>query len=478
MNKKLKILHLEDLSTDAEIVARVFKKADMPVEIRHVTNKADFIIALQEFPCDIILSDHSLPSLNSHEALILIKQMGIETPFLLVTATVSEEYAVAIIKEGAADYILKDRLQRLPNAVISAIDKYHLSLQKKAADRILRSSEKKYKLLFESNPMPMWMISMKTLNIIAVNDAALKHYGYSRDEFLRLNAKNIRPEEDVDKYLAHLRNDNGSHRTGTWRHKKKDGTLIMVEVIANNIMYEGSPARLILANDVTDKMRAEAALAEERRLQEKLLSETSIQVQEKEREEIGKELHDNINQILATSKLYLDHGIKKDRLHSESLEKSRENISLAIEEIRKLSRTLVAPALSDRSLVQAIGNLIKEIQFVASIQISLNAEHYQEAAFDKNLKLTLYRIVQEQLNNIIKHSGAKTATIELTRSAASISLSITDDGMGFDLIKKTEGIGLRNIKNRINYYDGTVQIVSSPGNGCTLLVNTPVSQSW
>ena len=167
------------------MVARELKKAGIISETILVENKIDFINALKEFVPDIILSDHSLPSFNSHEALKIVKDMGIEVPFILVTATVSEEYAVSIIKDGASDYILKDRLQRLPNAILGAIDKYNMESARKLADESLRLSERKYKLLFESNPLPMWMISRSTMDIIAVNEAAVNHYGYSLEEFLK-----------------------------------------------------------------------------------------------------------------------------------------------------------------------------------------------------------------------------------------------------------------------------------------------------
>jgi len=140
MNRPLRILHLEDLPEDAELVGRALKRSGVECEIVHVDDKVNFVAALKEFAPDIILSDHSLPSFDSHEALKIIKELGISTPFILVTATVSEEYAVSIIKEGASDYILKDRLKRLPNAISSALDKYKIEQAHIQADHMLRTS--------------------------------------------------------------------------------------------------------------------------------------------------------------------------------------------------------------------------------------------------------------------------------------------------------------------------------------------------
>ena len=117
MTNKIKILHLEDVEFDAELVSRVLKKGDIDAEIRVVDNKEAFVAELIEFAPDVILSDHTLPSMNSKEALTIFLQSGLKIPFILVTATISEEYAVSVIKAGANDYILKDHLERLPDAI-------------------------------------------------------------------------------------------------------------------------------------------------------------------------------------------------------------------------------------------------------------------------------------------------------------------------------------------------------------------------
>src|ERR1700731_1988954 len=116
MDRTLKILHIEDVPSDAELVERILKRSGIVYEKLIVDNKKEYIDALSQFHPDIILSDHSLPNFNSLEALNILKQTRMDIPFILITATVSEEFAVNVMKEGASDYILKDRLQRLPSA--------------------------------------------------------------------------------------------------------------------------------------------------------------------------------------------------------------------------------------------------------------------------------------------------------------------------------------------------------------------------
>lgn len=126
MDKKLKILHLEDMPTDAELVGMALKRSTLLYEKLVVDNKEDYVKALKEYKPDIILSDHSLPSFDSIEAFDILKHSSLNIPFILITATISEEFAVEIMKNGAADYILKDRMQRLPNAILNALEKFRL----------------------------------------------------------------------------------------------------------------------------------------------------------------------------------------------------------------------------------------------------------------------------------------------------------------------------------------------------------------
>jgi two-component system, NarL family, sensor histidine kinase UhpB len=465
MDHLLKILHLEDLPADAELVERVLRKAKFEFEKKVVVDRPEFIRALHEFRPDIILSDHSLPAFNSLEALRITREEGFNAPLILVTATVSEEYAVNVIKEGASDYILKDRLERLPNAVQNALDKCLMERERTQADEALRASEQKYKLLFERNPMPMWMFSLKGHRIIDVNEAATAHYGYSKAEFMAIGTGQ----------LWHADNP-GIARSGLWKHKKKNGSLIDVEVIAHELMHGEEPVILVLAIDITEKLTAEAELATQRDIQQKLITQTSIQVQEREREEIGKELHDNINQILAATKMYLDIGIKEcgEEEVTEILVKSHKNVHFAMEEIRQLSQSLVAPSLGGMSLDQALARLIENLPLAASLRITLDTSGFRKDVADEDLKLTCYRIVQVQLNNIIKHAHAQAAVIRLKRDR-NLELTIHDDGIGFNPEKKTAGIGLRNIRNRVGFYNGEVTITSEPGKGCTLSVMIPLT---
>ncbi len=137
----------------------------------------------------------------------------------------------------------------------------------KHAEAELRKSEEKYRLLFDSNPHPMWVYDVKTLKFLAVNDTAINSYGYSRDQFLAMTIKDIRPPEDVPALLDSILNIvPGVDFGGVWRHKKKDGTVFFVETIAHTLMFEDRPAEIVLSIDITERKLAEEKLVREQKL--------------------------------------------------------------------------------------------------------------------------------------------------------------------------------------------------------------------
>jgi PAS domain S-box-containing protein len=128
-------------------------------------------------------------------------------------------------------------------------------------EEALRKSEAQYRLLFESNPQAMWVYDLLTLRFLAVNEAAIRHYGYSRNEFLEMTIKDIRPPEDVQLLTSYIEAGNPElDHAGEWRHRKKDGTVLSVEITSNRVNFAGRDAEFVLATDVTERTKAETAL--------------------------------------------------------------------------------------------------------------------------------------------------------------------------------------------------------------------------
>jgi PAS domain S-box-containing protein len=234
----------------------------------------------------------------------------------------------------------------------------------------------------------------------------------------------------------------------------------------------GKAIRMIGAmQDITDRKKLEEELLQKELDKQRVISKATIDTQERERSEIGKELHDNVNQVLTTTKLYLELARSDAALKDELIKKSEANIQYVINEIRQLSRSLMNPSLGDLGLVDSIHDLIENIKATRKLNVVWEAPASIEAALPENLGLTIYRIIQEGLNNAVKHARATTVYLSLAKTTNGIRLVIKDDGIGFNVEKIKKGTGLKSIQNRVYLTDGTLQIYSAPGNGCTLTIH-------
>jgi two-component system, NarL family, sensor kinase len=227
-----------------------------------------------------------------------------------------------------------------------------------------------------------------------------------------------------------------------------------------------------ISTDITD-------IIQKQNLQrQKEIIENKIEAQENERKEIGLELHDNISQLLASAKMMLDTALFNVERKDERLEKARNDVYSAIHETRKLSHALVAPMVPQQQITAAIEELTKTLWLSGKMKLDLKFSGKKQLNnLDEKCKLTVYRIIQEQVNNIIKYARARNVQILLEASAAGILLNISDDGVGFDTHTKSAGIGFKNIASRIKLYAGHLTITSAPGEGCTLRIQIPLAQS-
>lgn len=237
-------------------------------------------------------------------------------------------------------------------------------------------------------------------------------------------------------------------------------------------------AMLRYGEDITEKKVLQDMLASKEKEKRIQMIAAALDAQEKERFYIASELHDNVGQILTTCKLLLEGEMQKENA-SQSLNYTYAHLQQAIDEIRNISHRLNPAQLNEIGLVNALEELIKKVNMTGKISASLIIE--KERPFVKlepGISLTIFRIVQEQLNNIMKHADAKEISITLSHSNDALELEVIDDGRGFTASKSpSKGLGLKNIYNRAELYNGKVVIQSSPGEGCTLSVFIPLQAS-
>lgn len=355
MNKIIKVLHLEDSPFDVEMVERELRKGNINFEKKVVDNKRDFETALLEFNPEIILSDHSLPSFDSIAAMEIVKKIAPQVPVILVTATVSEEFAVNILKQGASDYILKTNLQRLPAAVISVLEKTNAIKEKEAAVEELEQSY-----------------------------------------------------VEVRKLASHLQD-----------------------------------------------------------------------VREEERSAIAREIHDELGQLLTGLKLDLSWlSMKLEKANDDvklKLTTAEKLAGMCLKTVRKLSRELHPAILDKLGIMEAIYLQSTEFEKRCGIKVNLDLT---KTAVDISSKtaIALFRIFQECLTNITKHAHATRVWCSLKKNDGELTLTITDNGKGFDMstVKEKQSLGLVSMRERTVMLGGNYSILSEPNKGTTVKVQVPL----
>lgn len=352
--------------------------------------------------------------------------------------------------------------------------------ESKNAQAQLRASEEQYRYLFNNNPASIIIWDMDTFQVLEVNETAVELYGYSKEEFLDLTVLDIRTEEEKQRLidlLDEVKNGHLCKKMLRWRHITRNGNQLIMNITAHHIQYGGKKAVLSLGNNITEKVLLENSLNEERKIRHRQITEAVITGQEKERTQLGEELHDNINQILASTKLYLECSLKDEKPRADLVNESKLLVEKAMTEIRKLSKSLLPPSLGEVGLLQALNELAENIKQVNELSISIHWNDVNENDLPNKLKLTIFRIIQEQLNNVIKHADAKHVIIGISRSENTLCITVKDDGKGFEPEQKRNGVGLRNITSRAEVNNGCVSIDSKPGAGCNLIVHFSLSKS-
>jgi len=355
--------------------------------------------------------------------------------------------------------------------------------EEKLTEQKLRSSEIRFRSLIETGTDIIVVLNNE--GKISYTSPSIEHYfGIADAESFGQSAFEYIHPEDLPRLAETFMEVLGSPGKPIFvqsRAQTKDGKPIWVEGTVTNLLgIEGINGIVCNCKDIT-----------ERKEMEKKILQASIDAQEREREDIGRELHDNVNQILTTARLYLDciHGTGSGQGAGTSgltgqgpgtpglpdqgaiIRRSSEIITTAIEEIRKLSRSMTHSFDKEIGLKFSIEDLLAGIQLLPEgIRVSFDFSLPGEQLLDDKLKTTIFRIVQEQLNNVLKHAAATAVHVSIREEGILLLLRITDNGQGFDTRKKREGIGLNNITSRAGLYNGEVAIDSSPGKGCSLSV--------
>jgi len=257
MNKEerlLRLLVIEDNSGDLLLIEDfLYEKIRNPIiqEARTFDEAKSLLEKGNTY--DAILLDLSLPDKSGEGLLDEILLIAQSTPVVVLTGYSDIAFGIKSLSRGVADYLLKDEL-----TATSLFKSILYSIERKEISSHLKASERRYRELFHLSPQPMWLYDLETFAFLDVNESAVQHYGYTKEEFLSMTILEIRPQEEVESVKGRIRESEKSDQKssrGIFHHKKKNGDIIMVDILGNRLEFQERKAELILANDITERLR-------------------------------------------------------------------------------------------------------------------------------------------------------------------------------------------------------------------------------
>ena len=352
--------------------------------------------------------------------------------------------------------------------------------ERKKAQEALKLSEEKYRLLFYQNPMPMWMLSLPNWNFLDVNQAAIDFYGFSRQQFLSMNIMDLEPMGDKEQYMKNIDKQFGVNDAGQWELKKENGKRATVNIISHYIFYEEQPALLVLANDITEKILAEEKLKESHENYRQLASHLET-IREAERTHIAREIHDELGQQLTGLKMDISWLSKK--INNEDLNvqiKVQETIGLidaTVKTVRRIATELRPSILDDLGLIAAMEWQTEEFEKRSDIN-GIFISNVAAVQIDTATATGLFRIYQESLTNVMRHSQATQMEANLHLDKQFIKLSIHDNGKGFaiDAITNKKTLGILGMRERATLMGGSYEITSMPQKGTQVIIIVPLKK--
>jgi two-component system cell cycle sensor histidine kinase/response regulator CckA len=494
-SKPLRLLLVEDTEDDALLVLRELRRSGWIPDWKRVEDASTMRKALVDGAWDVILSDWSMPQFTALDAIGILNETGLDIPLIIVSGTVGEEAAVAALRGGAADFIAKDKLSRLAPAIARELREAKVRDARRLAEDDLRASEARYRVLFDSSPLPMWVLDTATDRFLAVNEAATSHYGYTREEFAALTMTDVLLPADVPAVRDHLPPAATAHGGSAWHHRKKDGSTITVEVKSHDFMLEGRRARLVLLNDVTVLRKTEEQLRQSQKM-----------------EAVGRlaggVAHD-FNNVLS---VILSYGelLLADLKPGEPMRDDVEEITKAGKRAAELTRQLLMfsrqqvlePKVLDlNEVLTSMDKMLQRILGADVDLVSLPAQPLGRVRMDpSSLEQVIMNLVVNARDAMPK--GGKltmeTGNVLLDEAYARehlgvtpgphVMLAVTDTGTGIDkptlarifepffttkASGKGTGLGLSTVFGIVQQSNGSIWVYSEPGKGTTFKVYLP-----
>ena len=415
------------------------------MNIMSVASIAEAAAIASEFVPDVILLDLNITDSHGVETYHSIIKIYANSAVVILSGMNDEGLALDIVKKGAQDYLLKSDVS---SKMLSKTIEY--SKERKNLIGQLQMSELKYRNIFNQSPLPMFIVEHDERKIIQANQAAILFYGFGEAEMLTKNMGSFSVGERVL-----IKNEEDAFHFSCV-HRNKKGNQLHVEVLGKKINGDEGEEYICLIIDKTAEWEFEQK-------KYKVISAA----QENEKKKIAMELHDGLVQSLALLSLWFNNlNTSEDQKNLRDM--FVKHLDNAIKETRGIAYILSPPDLEE-GFLHALSTLTERINRVGNMKVHLEVDNQvAEENLDKIDKFNLYRIVQEFLNNSIKHAGSAKLDIHVFKTENELHLVADDHGKGFDMADHTTGLGIKSLEHRIKLGNLRGGVSSKIGEGTKL----------
>jgi PAS domain S-box-containing protein len=345
--------------------------------------------------------------------------------------------------------------------------------ERQRAEEALRASEARFRSVFDTAAEGLIVIDDDD-RIVEANPVACRMHGYAAGELDGVCVRDLIAENSRDTLdVCKQRCANGETPRCDSVHVRRNGTRFDVEVRASALPRDLDERLVLIVTDVTERQRTILRLGQ--------LSRKIMMAQEEERSRVSRELHDELGQLLTAARLELSWLRKQAPINGQQMEaiaaQSTHLVEQAADELRRICRGLRPPVLDDLGLEPAAVQLTREFRERTSANVQLIADLEDDVALPAEAALCVYRVLQESLNNVSRHSEASNVTVRLVREAGAIELEVSDDGVGFDAdqAEAERGFGVAGMQERASLVGGRLSISSRPGSGTKVSLHLPVA---
>jgi PAS domain S-box-containing protein len=349
----------------------------------------------------------------------------------------------------------------------------------KMAEFHLIENEQKFRGIFENMSLGVMEVDLKD-NVQWINKSFEKLTGYRLNQIKGKNAFNVFLKSTTErKVMNEVVNQRKEKIDSIYEIKMKNKSGDLMDVVIS-----GCPIVDIKGNvrgsvgihwDVTQIRKMEKMIEEEKSMRQKEVMRATLNAEEQQRQLLGNELHDGVGHILTYTSLFLQKAASSENNSPEAFKKSQLKVEEALNEVRRISRTLIPPALQDLGFRDAIIELFNQYTQFEKITFNIDCSNDAVKGIEFNAQRNIYRIVQELINNTVKHSKANKVNLLFRRTSTRLFIEYFDNGIGFDIRKVKRGVGLNSIENRAYFYGGKTDIKSSKNRGTHYIFDLPLN---